>query len=162
MNGSRKILIVGGVWLVVLGMLYGLHYAAFVEHQTLEHMGGSLAGAFSQAALSNWSDSETQLAAYADSKYDYVRRVDAHSHWIGLAMLMIVLGVLFDRVNFAEATRRWLAISLLAGSILFPLAVLLQTKSYGGLFPAVLAITGSGLVTMAMTCVAIGFLRKAS
>jgi len=29
------------------------------------------------------------LDAYRSIKYDYVRQVEAHSHWIGLAMLMI-------------------------------------------------------------------------
>ena len=40
-----------------------------------------------------------------ETKYDYVRQVDLHSHWIGLAMLMIVLGVVFDEVAFGERAR---------------------------------------------------------
>src|SRR5664279_3955015 len=48
-----------------------------------------------------------------------------------LAMLMIVLGVIFERVNFSEGMRQVIAFSLLAGSALFPLAVLLQTYHHG-------------------------------
>ena len=97
---SRKLLILGGTVLAVLGMLYGLHYAVFVEHQTLDRMGGSLAGAFAHAAERRGDDSQLALTAYRETKYDYVRQVDLHSHWIGLAMLMIVLGVVFDEVAF--------------------------------------------------------------
>src|SRR5258708_9298753 len=65
-------------------------------------MGGSLAQSFSAAASRNLAQSQAALEQYGETKYDYVRQVDAHSHWIGLAMLMIVLGVIFERVNFSE------------------------------------------------------------
>jgi hypothetical protein len=160
MTGSGKLLIVGGIGLAAIGMLYGLHYALFIEHQALEHMGDSLAGAFTQAALQNWRQSELDLAAYAVTKYSYIRQVDAHSHWIGLSMIMIVLGASFGRVNFGERVRRWLAIALLTGSILFPLAVLLQTASVTRVLGSVLAVAGSGLVTLALAAVAVGFFRQ--
>ena len=43
----------------------------------------------------------TAIDTYAMVKYDYVREVDAHSHWIGLSMILIVLGAIFDRVGFS-------------------------------------------------------------
>ena len=44
-------------------------------------------------------------------------------------MLMIVLGVVFDGVAFSERVRAWYcAGSLLAGSVVFPLGVILQTS----------------------------------
>jgi hypothetical protein len=101
----RRLLILGGTVLAVLGMLYGLHYAVFVEHQTLDRMGGSLAGAFVHAAERRWDDSQDALTTYRETKYDYVRQVDLHSHWIALSMLLIVLGVVFDEVAFAERAR---------------------------------------------------------
>ena len=114
MTGSSRLLIIGGLALAAFGMLYGLHYAVFVEHQTLSRMGGSLAGAFTHAAEGRWDDSQLALIAYRETKYDYVRQVDLHSHWIGLAMLLIVLGVVFDEVAFAERTRFAVALAMLA------------------------------------------------
>ena len=160
MTRSGRLLLVGGIVLAAAGMLYGLHYALFIEHQTLEHMGESLEGAFTQAATENWANAETNLMAYADTKYKYVRQVDAHSHWIGLAMLMIVLGVVFERVGFSEPARRWLAIVLWVGSVLFPLAVLLETSSGGRVLGSILAVFGSAGVTIPLAGVAVGFLRK--
>ncbi len=158
MNASARLLIYGGICLAVLGMLYGLHYAVFVEHQTLDRMGGSLTAAFVHAAERNSAASAMALAAYGHTKHDYVRQVDVHSHWVGLAMIMVVLGVVFGRVQFPEAVRFWLAAALLAGSFLFPLGVVLQTVDHGRL-PFALAIAGAGLVIASMTGIAWGLAK---
>lgn len=161
-SGSRKVLLFGGLALAVVGMLYGLQYALFSEHQTLDQMGGSLAQSFSAAADRNTEQSQAALERYGETKYNYVREVDAHSHWIGLAMLMMVLGVVFDGVHFKEGTRQIIASSLLAGSILFPLAVILQTYQHGALLFKALAIIGPGLVVAALMAAAWGFARTRS
>ena len=161
MSRSRKLLILGGTVLAVLGMLYGLYYAVFVEHQTLDRMGGSLASAFANAAERRGDDSQLALNAYRKTKYDYVRQVDLHSHWIGLALLLIVLGVVFDEVAFAERARFAIALAMLAGSIVFPLGVILQTVHMAPL-GSVLAIAGSALVIAALGATAVGFMREGS
>ncbi len=79
MNRARKVLVFGGLALAAFGMLYGLYYAVFVEHQTLDHMGRSLATAFVCAAERQIPESRMALDAYALTKYDYVRQVDVHS-----------------------------------------------------------------------------------
>ena len=160
MSGSQRMLIFGGLALAAFGMLYGLHYALFVEHQALDRMGGSLAQAFMAVGNENVSQAHLALTAYGSTKYDYVRQVDAHSHWIGLSMLLIVLGAFFGQVSFGERVRRLLAIALLTGSIVFPFAVLLQTTGGVRMLGSVLAVAGSGLVTLALAGVAVGFLRQ--
>ncbi len=161
MSSARKLLVAGGTILAAIGMLYGLHYAVFVEHQTLDRMGGSLAGAFVHAAERHGDDAQLALIAYRNTKYDYVRQVDVHSHWIGLAMLMIVLGVVFDEVGFSERVRFVIALAMLAGSVVFPLGVILQT-THAGVLASALAIAGSILVIVALTAVAAGFVRPGS
>lgn len=158
MSRDRKILIFGGIALALLGMTYGLYYAVFVEHQTLDQIGGSLAGAFVSAAEQNRPQAASSIAGYAEAKYRYVRQVDVHSHWGGLAMLMIVLGVVFDELKFGERTRALLAWSMLIGSTIFPLGVMLQTINLQ-FFGSALAIVGSGLVILAMGATAAGFAR---
>jgi len=160
MTSSRKLLIFGGMALATLGMLYGLYYAVFVEHQTLDQMGGSLAQSFTAAASRNLGESRAALEQYGETKYDYVRQVDAHSHSIGLGMLMIVLGVIFERVSFGEGIRQFIAFSLLAGSVLFPLAIILQTYNHRALIFKALAVAGSGLVISSLAATALGFARQ--
>jgi len=138
-------------------MLFGLYYAVFVEHQTLDRMGASLAGAFVSAARG--AESDSGIAAYAATKYNYVRQVDVHSHWTGLAMLLIVLGAAFDCAKFDDRVRLRIAAGLLAGSIIFPAGVLLQTYTHGAATASALAILGAALVTASLTLTLFGFLR---
>ena len=158
MSASRKILIFGGLILAAVGMTYGLYYALFVEHQTLDQMGGSLAAGFAHAADRRMTESAAAIAAYGATKYDYVRQVDVHSHWIGLGMILIVLGVVFDRVSFSPGLRARLAVSLLAGAVLFPLGVILETVNPGSI-PKALAVVGTVLVVAPMALVVLGLAR---
>jgi hypothetical protein len=160
MNAARKILIFGGLMLAALGVLYGLYYAVFVEHQTLERMGGSLAAAFVHAGEGHLPEAESALESYASTKYDYVRQVDVHSHWIGLAMLLIVMGAIFDHVAFSDRMKFSIAVALLAGAFVFPLGVMLQTLSHGAFLASALAVLGSASVTIALAAVAWGVATK--
>jgi len=161
MSPARKLLMASGLVLATLGMLYGLYYAAFVEHQTLDRMGGALAQGFVHAAQRNLPEAHSSIDEYAAVKYDYVRQVDLHSHWIGLAMLLIVLGAAFDWVALDERSRMLSAAGLAFGSFLFPLGVILQTLTHGSGFSKGLAIVGSALVIIALAAVAWGFAREA-
>ena len=158
MSPSRKLLLGGGLVLVLWAMSFGLWYALFAEHQTLERMGGALATGFAQAAERKMEDAHASLTAYAAAEFDYVRQVDVHSHWGGLAVLLMLLGLAFDRVGFSERVRTALAALLLAGSFLFPLGVLLQTLDHGA-GPKVLGAAGAALVIFGLGAVAVGFAR---
>jgi hypothetical protein len=160
MNTAQRVLIFGGLTLVAFGMLYGLYYALFVEHQTLDRMGSSLASAFVHAAEAHLPEAESAIDLYASTKRDYVRQVDVHSHWIGLGMLLMLMGAIFDRVAFSLRVRIWIAVALLAGAFVFPLGVLLQTFSHGAFFASASAILGSLLVTIALGAVAWGLAAK--
>ncbi len=122
-------------------------------------MGGSLAQAFVQAAERRPAEANHSVDQYAATKYTYVRQVDIHSHWIGLAMLLIVLGLTFDFVAFSERTRTWIALALVTGSFLFPLGVILQTVIRNTACASGLAIFGSATVTFALAAVVWGFWR---
>src|SRR5207247_9377910 len=98
MNRARKVLVFGGLALAAFGMLYGLYYAVFVEHQTLDHMRGSLATAFVCGAERQIPESRMALDACALTKYDYVRQVDVQSHWMRRARWIVVVGAGFERV----------------------------------------------------------------
>jgi hypothetical protein len=155
---SGRLLLIGGLLLAVWGMSYGLYYAVFVEHQTLDTIGGSLTGAFVHAAEQASTQSQASMQAYASATYIYVRQVDAHGHWIGLGLLLVVLGIAFSRVGFSESVRMGLATALLAGAILFPLGVLLETAMQGSL-PKAVAVLGSALVIASLAGISWGFSR---
>lgn len=156
---ARRLLLFGGIGLAILGMSYGLWYAVFAEHQALDAIGHSLAAGFQAAAKRNSAAAESSLLQYRQAKYVYDRQVDVHGHWIGLAMLLIVLAIAFDHVGLSEKLKLLLAWTLLLGATLFPLGVLLQTWGHGAL-PRAVAILGSALVIAALTGIVVGFLRR--
>ncbi len=158
MSGSRKVLIIGSLVIAIFGMGYGLYYAVFTEHQTLDGLGSSLATGFARAAERRMPESQAALDDAAQRSFVYVRQVDAHGHWIGLAILLLILGIGFERVAFGERIRFYLALALLSGAVLFPLGVLLETWSRGP-GPQAIAIVGSCFVILGLSGVAWGFWR---
>jgi len=161
MTTSRKLLIFGGLLLAVWGMGYGIWYAVFIEHQTLDGLGSALATGFMRAAENRMAESQAALADVAARSFVYVRQVDAHGHWIGLGLLLLILGIAFDRVGFAERVRMYIAMALLAGAIAFPFGVLLETWNRGGV-PQAIAVIGSVLLILGLSGTAWGFARSDS
>ena len=158
MSSARRLLIVGGIGLALLGMMYGVWYAVFAEHQELYGMGKALATSFSAAARRDSLASREALKEYEERKYAYDRHVDAHGHWIGLALLLMVVGLALDRAAFPERMKMLLAAALLAGSLLFPLGVLLETFTRGP-GPRALSVAGSALVIASLAGMTLGFAR---
>lgn len=159
MSASRRILLIGGLALAAWGMAYGLWYAVFAEHQALDVIGSALTSGFSAAAQRDPAGITLALARYREAKYVYDRCVDVHSHWLGLAILLIVVGLAFDRVAFSEKSRRFLAVGLLLGAVLFPFGVWLQTLSHGS-FPRAASVAGSALMVLSLAAAAYGFARQ--
>ena len=157
MIASRRLLILGGIALAIWGMAYGLWYALAAEHQALDSIGASLSDGFAAAANREPAAMDAALDTYRHAKYVYDRQVDVHSHWIGLAMLLIVLGIGFERVAFPERWRAVIGAALLLGAIVFPLGVLMQTWSHGPL-PRAVAIVGSALLIGGLAITALGAL----
>src|SRR6267378_2344818 len=81
--------------------------------------------------------------------------------WIGLAVVLIVLGIGLDRLAFSERIKMILSVSALLGSFLFPLGVLLQTLDRGN-GPRALTVLGSVLVIGAFGTFALGIARKSA
>jgi len=158
MSASRKLLVIGSLAVALWSMGYGIFYAAFAEHQMLDGLGSSLTTGFVRAAERRMPESQSALAEAAQRRFVYVRQVDAHGHWGGLALLLLILGIGFDRVAFAERTRFLIALALLAGSFLFPLAVLWETWNHG-VGPRSLAVFASALVIAGLCGAAWGFVR---
>jgi hypothetical protein len=157
MTAAQKLLAIGGLALAIFGMSYGLYYALFDEHQTLEGMGMSLATGFAQAAERNLPEAHDAIDDFGAIRFEYVREVHAHSHWISLSMVLFVLAIAFKRIAFGERTQLLIAVSLVCGSLLLPLGVILQTFPLGILAKAIAGV-GSIAVVVGFAAVTAGLL----
>jgi hypothetical protein len=159
MNRSQKVMIVGGLMLAIFGMIYGLWYAVYDEHQTLERMGVSLATSFAAGAERDMDSARQALVDYGVYAAEYDREIHAHAHWITLGFLWIVIGVAFHKVSYPESTRYLLAVVLIAGSVAFPLGVFMESYTLNVL-TKLLTYGGSTAVLGGMMMVVVGLFRQ--
>jgi hypothetical protein len=122
---ARRLLLLGGIALIVAGMIFGDFFAVFVLHQNASRVGASLAAA-SQAALQGdafaITTHFTNIGSFLENRGT---KVDAHVHAIEFGYLALLLAILTPWIALSEKTKRALAWLFLAGSVLLPVGVFL-------------------------------------
>ncbi len=122
---ARRLLVLGGIGLILVGMIIGDIFAVFVLHQNAARVGASLASA-AHAALSG--DRSAVLTSFQDVGAFLENRgtkVDTHVHMIDFGYLALMLAILQPWIAFSEAAKRRLAWIFLAGASLLPVGVFL-------------------------------------
>jgi hypothetical protein len=151
------LLLAGGVFLVLLGFLYGSYYAAvdLYRHEALDF--SILSKISSGAATQNAAAVDSGLAEYGQLQGDKAVKIAVHAHIIEFGLLGMLLAFFQPYVNLRETWRlRW-ALVLMLGSVLLPVCVLLELKC--GLVAGGLADIGGLLVIVALLAMWIGILR---
>ena len=161
MNSPRKILISTGLALIAMTMFYGVGYAVFDEHQTLVGMGVAMATGFVEAAAGNMPAAFESFDNYGALGQEYRYEVHSHGHWGMLSLILIVLGLVFNRVAFTEQQRKVLAWILALSAALFPLGVLLQIGPAASL-GNILSLMGSAGMVLGFLATAYGLLKRAA
>jgi hypothetical protein len=152
-----RLLLAGGVFLVLLGFLHGSYYAAvdLYRHEALDYsIFSKISGG---AATQNATAVESGLAEYGQLQGDKAVNIAAHAHSIEFGLLGMLLAFFQPYVNLGEAWKRRWALVLLLGSVLLPVCVLLELKY--GLIAGGLADLGGLLVIAALLAMWIGILR---
>jgi len=142
MSNAQRVLILTGVFLIACTMVFGVAYAIFDEHQTLVGMGVQMATSFVEASQGNMDAAHGALDSYAAISAEYRNEVHSHGHWGMLSLILIVLGLVFDRMALNEKQALALAWVLALSAVLFPLGVLLQIGPAAG-FGKILSIPAS-------------------
>jgi hypothetical protein len=158
LNTAQRILILAGVTLIASTMAFGVGYALFDEHQTLVGMGTLMATGFMEASAGNMEAAYAALDAYAALTQEYRNEVHSHGHWGMLSLILIVLGLVFQRLSLSDGQAVMLASVLALSAALFPLGVLLQIGPAAGL-GKVLSMAGSGGMILGLLAAVYGLLR---
>jgi len=122
---ARRLLVLGGIGLILVGMLFGDIFAVFVLHQNAARVGASLAAA-AHAALAG--DHAAVLANFRDVGAFLENRgtkVDTHVHMIDFGYLALLLAILQPWIAFEKKAKQGFAWLFLAGATLLPVGVFL-------------------------------------
>ena len=152
-----RMLLGGGVLLVLLGFLHGSYYAAadLYNHEARDF--DILSQMSSSAAEAETAAVDKALADYGQLQGEKAVNIAAHAHAIEFGLLAIMLAFFQPYVSLRETWKqRWAAV-LLVGSLLLPVCVLLELNY--GLIAGGLADIGGLLVIIALLAMWIGILR---
>jgi len=123
--GARRLLVLGGIGLILIGMIFGDIFAVFLLHQNAARVGASLSSA-AHAALAG--DGAAVLANFQDVGGFLENRgtkVDTHVHMIAFGYLALMLALLVPWTTLSADTQKWLAWVFLCGAGLLPACVFL-------------------------------------
>jgi heme/copper-type cytochrome/quinol oxidase subunit 4 len=138
--GARRLFVLGGIALILVGMIYGDIFAVFTLHQNAAHVGSSLTAA-AHAALAGDASSVVANFHNVDSFLENRgTKVDTHVHMIGFGYLALMLAILQPWIAFSESFKKRLAWLFLFGAGLLPVCVFLI--HYVGLAHSPLAAIG--------------------
>jgi hypothetical protein len=165
--GARRLLILGGIGLILTGMFFGDIFAVYTLHQNAAQVGANLASA-ANAALSG--NRQAVLANFRNVGMFLENRgtkVDTHVHMIDFGYLALLLAILQPWAGFAESRKKQIAWVFLAGAWLLPVGVYLihyvglahsPLKSIG--WASIAADFGGLLVLLATLGYLVGLVRS--
>ncbi len=152
-----RILLRGGLALVLLGFLHGAYYAAFdlYRHEALDY---SLLSELSTAASAqNATAVDNALGGYGQLAGEKAVNIATHAHAIEFGLLAMLLAFFQPYVRLGDSWRRNWVWVLLCGSLALPVSVLLELKL--GLLAGGIADVGGLLVILALLAMWIGIVR---
>lgn len=154
---AGRILIAGGLVLILLGFLHGAYYAGvdLYRHEALDY---SLLSEMSTAAAANHTTAvDAALGRYGQLAREKAVNIAAHAHAIEFGLLAMLLAFFQPYVSLRDSWRRRWAWLLVFGSLVLPVFVLLELNL--GLVAGGIADVGGFLVILALLAMWIGILR---
>lgn len=154
---AARTLLVSGTLLILAGFLHGAYYAAvdLYEHEARDT-------ALLHAMVTNAAGNKPEAAARAVTDYGALQgqkavHIAAHAHVIDFGLLAILLAFVQPYVFLSERWKRRWVLTLLLGSTVLPVFVLLELS--WGLVAGGIADVGGLLVVVALSGMFVGVLR---
>ncbi len=122
---ARRLLVLGGIAMVLAGMIFGNIFAVFILHQNASRVGRSLASAANAALAGNASQVNASFANVGQFLENRGTKVDTHVHLIGFGFLALILAIVQPWIALSEQAQRRLAWLFIAGGVVLPVGVFL-------------------------------------
>lgn len=156
-SAAARWLLAGGLFLILAGFAHGAYYAGvdLYRHEGADYT--ILSQMSSAAAARNQAQLSQSLADYGQLQGDKAVKIAAHAHIIEFGLLAMLLAFFQPYVQLSDIWKRRWAGTLLLGSLLLPVCVLMEMKF--GLVAGGIADLGGLLVIVALLAMWIGILR---
>jgi hypothetical protein len=123
--GARRLLLLGGISLILVGMIFGDIFAVFLLHQNASRVGANLAGAAHAALAGDAPAARSYFQNVGAFLENRGTKVDTHVHMIDFGYLALLLAIVEPWIAFSAAAKRRIAWMFLGGAWLLPLGVFL-------------------------------------
>jgi len=123
--GARRLLMGGGISLILAGMIFGDIFAVFALHQNADSVARELMAATEAVAAGDREAVQLHFAAIGKLLENRGTKVDAHAHLIAFGYLSLLLALLQPYVALSPSRKKHLAVLFLLGATLLPVAVYL-------------------------------------
>jgi hypothetical protein len=126
--GARRLLIVSGILLIIVGMIFGDIFAVFVLHQNASRIGEHLLAATEAVATGKAAAAEENILRVGGPGGFLENRgtkVDTHVHMIAFGYIALLLAIVLPYVALSEERKKQLALLFVVGATLLPPAVFL-------------------------------------
>jgi hypothetical protein len=156
-SAAGRILLAGGLALVLLGFLHGSYYASadLYKHEALDY--SLLSEMSAGAGAKNAAAVDSALGKYGQLGGEKAVNIAAHAHAIEFGLLAMMLAFFQPYVRLSDSWKRRWAWVLLSGSLLLPVFVLLELNL--GLLAGGIADAAGLLVIIALLAMWIGIVR---
>ena len=164
---ARRLLLLGGIALILVGMIFGDIFAVFVLHQNAARVGASLAGAAHAALAGNQAAVAANFQNVGDFLENRGTKIDTHVHIVAFGYLALMIAILAPWIALSEETKKRLAWLFLCGAGLLPVCVFMihyvglaysPLKAIG--WASIFADTGGLLVIVAVLGFFFGLLTR--
>src|SRR5574340_1198893 len=103
---ARRLLVLGGIGLILVGMLVGDLFAVFVLHQNAAKAGESLSAAAHAAVAGDTNAVLANFQSVGRFLENRGTKVDTHVHMVAFGYLALMLAILQPWVALREGTRK--------------------------------------------------------
>ena len=112
---ARRLLVIGGIGLILCGMILGDIFAAFILHPNANRIGENLLAATQAVAAHNPRAAGAAFQSIGGLLENRGTKVDAHSHMIGFGYIALLVALLQPYVAFSGSVKKSLTKLFLFG-----------------------------------------------
>ena len=123
--GAQRMLVIGGIALILGGMILGDIFAVFILHPNADRIGAALVDATRAVAAQDPHGAGAAFAKIGGYLENRGTKVDAHAHMISFGYIALLLALLQPVVAISEARKKFFAKLFLWGATLLPVGVFL-------------------------------------